>query len=48
MIMMLKFVQFTDVHFPGLIPNYDNLIKMKLDLSVSSRSVDFSANNKGL
>ena len=46
--MMLKFVQFTDVHFPALTPNcYDNLNNMKLDLNVSTRSFNFSTNNQG-
>ena len=45
--MISKLVQLTDVHFPGLTPNsYDNLNNMKLDLSVSPRSVNFSANNQ--
>ena len=40
-------VQFTDVHFPSLTPNtYDNLNNVKLDLNISTRSVNFSANNK--
>ena len=44
---MSKLVQFTDVHFPDLNPtSYDNLNNMKLDLNVSTRSVNFSANNQ--
>ena len=47
--LMSKLVQFTDVHFPDLNPtSYDNLNNMKLDLNVSTRSVNFSANNQGL
>ena len=43
-----KLVQFTDVHFPGLTPNsYDNLSNTKLDLNVSTRSVNFNAKNQG-
>ena len=35
--------------FPGLAPNsYDNLSNMNLDLNVSTRSVNFSANNQEL
>ena len=45
--LMSKLVQFTDVHFPDLNPtSYDNLNNMKLDLNVSTRSVNFSANNQ--
>ena len=46
---MSKLVQFTDVHFPALPPtSYYNLNDMKLDLNVSTMSVNFSANNQGL
>ena len=42
-------VQYTDEHFPTLTPNsYDNLNNMKLGLNVSTRLVNFSANNQGL
>ena len=35
--LILKFVQFTSVHFPDLNPNsYDNLNSMKLDLNTVS------------
>ena len=44
---MSKLVNVTDVHVPDLNPNsYDNLNNMKLYLNVSTRSVNFSANNK--
>ena len=47
--LMSKLVKFTYVHFPGLTPNYcDNLNNIKLDLNVSTVSVNFSANNQGL
>ena len=46
---MSKLVQFRDVGCPGLTTNsYDNLNNMKLDLSISRRSVNFSANNQGI
>ena len=46
---MSKLVQFTDAHFPGLTPNScDNLNNMKLNLSVTTISVNFSANNQSL
>ena len=46
---MPKLVQFTDVHFPDLNSNsYDNLNNMKLDLNLSTRSVNLSANNQGI
>ena len=46
---MSKLVQFTDAHYPGLTRNSDdNLNNMKLDFNVSTRSVNFSANNQGL
>ena len=46
---MSKFVQFTDVHFPGLNRNsYNNLNNVKLDLNISTKSVHFSVNNQGL
>ena len=42
-----KLVQFTDAHFPGgTLNSYDNLNNKKLDLNVSTRSVNFSANNQ--
>ena len=42
---MLKLFEFTGVHFPDLKPNsYDNLNKMKLDLSKPNK-VKFNANN---
>ena len=45
---MTKLVKFTDVHFLDLNPNsYDNLNTVKLDLNVSTKSVNFSANNLG-
>ena len=44
---MLKLAQFIDVRFANLNPNsYDNLNNMKLDLNVSTRSANFSANNR--
>ena len=47
--MMSKLVQFTDAHFPDLNSNsYDNLNNMKLDLNLSTRSVNLSANNQGI
>ena len=46
---MSKLAQFTDVHFLALTQNsYDNSNNMKLDLNVSTRLVNFSANNQGL
>ena len=46
---MSKLVQFSDVGCPGLTANsYDNLDNMKLDLSISRRSVNFSANKQGI
>ena len=46
---MSKLVEFTDVRFSDLNPNsYYNLNNMKLDLSVFTSSVNFSANNQGL
>ena len=46
---MSKLVEFTDVRFSDLNPNsYCNLNNMKLDLSVFTSSVNFSANNQGL
>ena len=45
--MIPKLVQFTNVHFAGLTLNfYDNLNNMKFDFNVSTRSVNFSANNQ--
>ena len=47
--LMSKLAQFTDVHFLALTQNsYDNSNNMKLDLNVSTRLVNFSANNQGL
>ena len=47
--MMSRLVQFTDMHLAVLTLNcYDNLNNMKLDLNVSTRSDNFSANNQGL
>ena len=47
-VLMSKLVQFTDVHFSGLTSNsYGNLSNRKLDLNVSTRSVNFNANNQG-
>ena len=44
---MSERVESTDVNFPDLNPNsYDYVNKMKLDLDVSPRSVNFSANNR--
>ena len=46
---MSRLVEFTDVRFSDLNPDsYYNLNNMKLDLSVFTRSVNFSANNQGL
>ena len=46
---MSKLVEFTDVRFSDLNPNsYYNLNNMKLDLSVFTSSVNFSANNQSL
>ena len=47
-VLMSKLVQFTDVHFSGQTSNsYGNLSNRKLDLNVSTRSVNFNANNQG-
>ena len=46
---MPKIGQFTDVHFADRNPNsYENLSNMKLDLNISTRWVNFSANKQNL